>query len=56
MSKFDPFAIKFTEEREAELVVEALAQLRCDNAADTLKVKNMRRQLEDALGGYPTDS
>jgi hypothetical protein len=47
---FEPFALKFTEEREAQLVVEALAEIRCDNAPDALRVKNMRRLLEEALG------
>lgn len=55
MDKFEPFALRFDEAREAELVVEALAQLRADNAADALRVKNLLQLLEGALGVPPPD-
>lgn len=49
--KFQPFAIRFDEAREAELVAEALAQLHADNAADALRIKNIRRLIEEELEG-----
>ncbi len=49
MTKFEPFALKFTEEREAELVAEALQGLRCDNAPDALKVKQLMALIDTEL-------
>lgn len=48
--KFEPFALRFDTEREAELVAEALEQLRCDNAPDALVAKNLRQLLAKGLG------
>lgn len=54
--KFEPFALRFDTEREAELVAEALHQLRCDNAPDALTVKNLRQLMDKGLQrGPPMD-
>jgi hypothetical protein len=47
---FHPFALRFDTAREAELVAEALQQLRCDNAPDTLTAKRMRDMVDAELG------
>jgi hypothetical protein len=51
MSRFVPFAMRFDDEREAELVAEALRQLRCDNAPDHVKVARMRKMIDAELDG-----
>lgn len=51
MTRFQPFAIRFDEPREAELVAEALAQLHADNPADALRIKNLRRLIDGELEG-----
>ncbi|MEJ7831304.1 MAG: hypothetical protein WKF79_00175 [Nocardioides sp.] len=54
MIKFEPFALKFTDKREAELVAEALHGLRCDNAPDALLAKAMVKLIDKELeGGGP---
>ena len=51
MSRFVPFAIRFDDEREAELVAEALHQLRCDNAPDQLRCKRIRDLIDGEIQG-----
>lgn len=53
MIKFEPFALKFSDQREAELVSEALGLIRCDNAPDALRVKQMTALINKELEGLP---
>lgn len=46
---FEPFALKFTDPREAELVAEALHNLRCDNAPDQLRATAMFKLIDGEL-------
>ena len=55
MRKFEPFALRFDTEREAEMVAEALDQLHADNPTDTLALAKMRRLMAEALGYAPPD-
>lgn len=48
---FESFALVFHDEREAELVAEALNQLRCDNAVDQLRCAKMTKLIDDELQG-----
>lgn len=51
MNRFVPFAMRFDERREVELISEALSLLRCDNAPDALRVKDLRKLIDDQLEG-----
>lgn len=51
MSRFVPFCLRLDERREAELISEALSLLRCDNAPDALRVKDLRKLIDGQLEG-----
>lgn len=47
--KFQPFAIRFDDRREAELVLQALEQLLVDQPGDTLRVRKMHELIDRTL-------